>query len=320
MRERPKSGRRALSTAEKLLIGVLCLCVFAAALLLSMHRMPDAETPSAGTETAGEEAALTLRLFPAATPAPLRTDDPFSGWQYDGEDYYYLESDGRMATGLRRIDGRLWYFLPTGVLAHALGVDVSYYNEDIDWAAVADQGIDFAIVRLGGRGWGGGVLYSDTRAVQYLHNAREAGLRVGAYFYSTAGSEREAAEEARAALRCLSGTPLDLPVFIDVEESGEYPDGRADRLTKDERTRVIEGFCRVIEAAGYEAGVYSGQYFYNSSLHVPALRGRMLWLANYTDSSRNRVPRFEAGYAIWQFTERGQVKGIRGYTDLNVVF
>lgn len=316
-----RGKRKALSALEKLLIGVLCLCAFAAALLLlSMHLMPDGAKGTAGTETAGEEQALTLRLFPTATPAPLKTGDPFSGWQYDGEDYYYRENDGRMATGLRRIDGRLWYFLPTGAKARALGVDVSYYNEDIDWTAVAAQGIDFAIVRLGGRGWGGGVLYSDTRAGQYLHNAREAGLRVGAYFYSTAGSEREAAEEARAALRSLCGTPLDMPVFIDVEESGEYPDGRADRLTRDERTRVIEGFCRVIEAGGYEAGVYSGQYFYNSSLHVPAIKDRTLWLANYTDSSRNRVPRFEAGYAIWQFTERGQVKGIRGYTDLNVIF
>ncbi len=261
-----------------------------------------------------------LRIESAPAPEAFDLSDPFFGWRREGTDYYYIGDDGMPVTGLQRIDGRLYYFAPDGRKAEALGVDVSYYNEDVDWREVREQGIDFVIVRLGGRGWGTGALYGDARTPQYLHNAREAGLRVGAYFYSTAGSESEAAEEARAALRVLDGRTLDLPVFIDVEESGNYPDGRSDELTRDERTRVIEAFCRVIEAGGYEAGVYSGHYFYNTSMHVKAFDGRMIWIANYTDSGFNRTPRFGHGYEIWQFTDSAQVKGITGYTDLNVIF
>ena len=267
-----------------------------------------------------EEAPLRLRVE-TRNPEPFYDlSDPFFGWRQENGDLYYIGDDGRPLTGLQRIDGRLYYFAPDGRKASALGVDVSFYNEDVNWREVREQGIDFVIVRLGGRGWSTGLLYGDIRTAQYLHNAHEAGLRVGAYFYSTAGSESEAAEEARAALRVLEGQTLELPVFIDVEESGEYPDGRSDVLTRDERTRVIEAFCRVVEAGGYEAGVYSGHYFYNTSMHVKAFGNRMIWIANYTASEMDRVPDFEHGYEIWQFTDSGQVKGITGYSDLNVIF
>ena len=312
--ERQTGGgaKRRLSLPERLLLAVIFLCL-ALALLLLLPRAP-ASTPEPTEEP------ILLRLFSAVTPAPLEPNDPNIGWQSDGENFYYLEADGRCATGLRRIGGKLYYFAPDGKKARALGVDVSFYNEDVNWREIRAQGIDFAIVRLGGRGWGGGKLYGDIRTVQYLHNAREAGLAVGAYFYSTAGSEYEAMEEARAALEALGGFRLDLPLFIDVEESGEYPEGRSDRLSRDERTRVIEAFCRVVEGAGVRAGVYSGRYFFNTMLHVTAVWDRMIWLADYSASERGQVPRFAAGYEIWQFTDRGQVKGIRGNADLNVIF
>ena len=260
-----------------------------------------------------------LHAQPRPTQALPTLSETALGWQVDGARYYYVTEYGGLATGLRRIDGRLYYFAPDGTMARELGVDVSYYNEDINWAQVASQGIGFAVVRLGGRGWGSGWLYEDTRAAQYLHNAREAGLRLGVYFYSTACSEAEAAREARTVLQALDGQPLELPVFIDVEESGEYPEGRADRLTRAERTEIVLAFCRVIEEAGYEAGVYSGHYFFNSALYPQLLGGRTIWLANYSLSRLNRVPSFP-GYGIWQFTDSGLVKGIPGLVDLNVIF
>lgn len=312
-----------------LLVAVVCLSLFLAALILSpalrralSHTQTRAAAPVTLAETPlPEEAAesFTLRLEPARAAWLPTLSGTASGWQFDGERYYYINEYGGLAAGLQRIDGRLFYFAPDGTMARALGVDVSYYNEDIDWRAVAAQGLDFAIIRLGGRGWGAGTLYEDTRAAQYLHNARAAGLRLGVYFYSTACTESEAAEEARTVLSALGGMTLELPVFIDVEESGEYPEGRADRLSRAERTRLADAFCRVIEDAGYEAGVYSGHYYYNSALYPDMLGDRTLWLANYSLSRNNRVPSFP-GYTIWQFTDSGQVKGVAGYADLNVVF
>ena len=318
-----------------LLIAVICLSLLLAGLILRptaenycrrVLRAAAVETMATGDTEAGdaEEPGLAeenwkLRVEPVMAQTEPRLSGTAFGWQYDGEKYYYVNQFGGRATGLQRLDGKLYYFAPDGTLARSLGVDVSYYNEDVNWTQVAAQGIDFAIIRLGGRGWGAGILYEDTRAAQYLRNAREAGLRVGVYFYSTACTEAEAAEEARFVLRALEGQSLELPVFIDVEESGEYPEGRADRLSRAERTRTVEVFCRLVEAAGYEAGVYSGHYYFNSALFPQLLGERMIWLANYSLSRYNRVPGFP-NYTIWQFTDSGQVKGIPGYTDLNVIF
>lgn len=330
---RPPSRLRSLlfdpRLEKPLVIAVVLLSVLLALLILSPSvenylRHTKARAAAVEAEVipaqALEEPApeLVLRVEPSMRPALPALSDTAYGWQSDGEHYYFINEYGGLASGLQRIDGRLYYFAPSGAMARSLGVDVSYYNEDIDWAQVAAQGIDFAIVRLGGRGWGAGRLYEDTRAVQYLHNAREAGLRLGVYFYSTACTEAEAAREARFVLAALGGQALELPVFIDVEESGEYPEGRADRLSRAERTRVVEVFCRLIEEAGYESGIYSGHYYFNSALYPDSLGARTIWLANYSLSRYNRVPSFP-GYAIWQFTDRAQLKGIPGYVDLNVI-
>ncbi len=307
---------------------VVCLSLFLAGLILSTainnyvnysasHALPEEMT---ATVVAEEPEPFRLRIETAEKTDPFPVTDPVYGWQRDGDKIIYVNQDGRCLTGLQRVDGRWHYFAPDGTKARALGVDVSYYNEDVDWRAVHGQGIDFAIVRVGGRGWTYGLIYGDLRCKQYLHNAREAGLQVGVYFYSTAGSEREAAAEARAVLDVLDGQALDLPVFIDVEESGEYPNGRADRLSREERTRNVLAFCQVIEAAGYETGIYSGQYYYNTNLYRESFGDRMIWLANYSASERGRVPGFGGRYDIWQFTDRGKVKGINGYTDMNVMF
>ena len=309
-----------------LLIAIVCLSLFLAGLILYpavnnyVNHMSARALPAVTAAAEATEEPFRLRLEPRATAEPFVFAETGYGWQTDGESVYYVNQNGERLTGLQRVDGRLHYFAPDGTRARALGVDVSYYNEDVNWAQVRAQGIDFAIVRVGGRGWTWGIIYDDARTLQYLHNAREAGLEVGVYFYSTAGTEREAAAEARAALQILDGQRLDLPVFIDVEPSGEYPLGRADLLTREERTKIVLAFCRVIEAAGYEAGVYSGQYYYNTNLYRESFGDRMIWLANYSDAERNRVPGFGGRYAIWQFTDRGQVKGITGYTDMNVIF
>lgn len=253
-----------------------------------------------------------IEAVPLTDPA-----GPLRGWQVlDGVTYYY--ENGYPATGLRRIDGKLYYFDPQGARAKALGIDASYYNEHIDWKTVKDAGIDFAIVRIGGRGWTSGAPYGDLRTHEYLMEAQEAGVKTGVYFYTSAINTREAMEEAQAALRTLDGIQLELPIFIDMEFSGENPWGRADRLTTAERTEIIRTFCETVRHAGYSAGIYSGQYFYQRTLYYPALSGYTIWMANYT--YYGQLPDFPERYDIWQFTERGTVPGVPGRVDLNVVF
>ena len=127
----------------------------------------------------------------------------------------------RASADLMNENGLLRYYDYYGRQAIRIGVDVSFYNNQVDWEALKTQGIDFAIIRLGGRGWGTGQIYDDRQTQWNLIAARDAGLDVGAYFYSTAVNATEAVEEAEASLMKLNGMALQLPLFIDMETSGD---------------------------------------------------------------------------------------------------
>lgn len=255
----------------------------------------------------------------AAYPVPLPTQPmPTTGWVSQDGKRYYLYGDGSRAVGLNRIDGKFYYFNEYGECARMLGVDVSIYDERVDWSTVRDQGIDFAIVRVGGRGWSSGLQYGDVRTQENLIGARSAGIRLGLYFFSTAINEREAKEDALAALETLNGFPLELPIFIDLEYSGIYPKGRSDQLSGAQRAAIARAFCETVRAAGYQAGVYSGQNYFKYSLDYSSVAEYTIWLASYTRN--NRLPDFSKRYDIWQFTDRGTVRGIAGYSDMDVIF
>ncbi|MFQ9181535.1 MAG: GH25 family lysozyme, partial [Eggerthella lenta] len=119
-------------------------------------------------------------------------------------------------SGLERSGDRL-AFRENGEVRSQLGVDVSDHQGAIDWSAVASDGVDFAFVRVGNRGYTEGALYADTRYAENIDNATSAGLDVGAYFFSQAVSVEEAREEAEFVLRLLAGRYLALPVAYDHE-------------------------------------------------------------------------------------------------------
>lgn len=219
------------------------------------------------------------------------------GWQqYDGRMYYY-DSFGEMVKGLKKIDGELCYFDQHGVKAEKLGIDVSFYNGDIDWQAVKAQGVDFAIIRVGGRGWESGRVYNDSMFEENIREAINAGIEVGVYFYSTAVNELEAVEEASYALQKTEDYNLALPIYIDMEFSNDRPNGRSDNMMPYERTAIIDAFCETVENSGRLAGVYSGQNFYRDHMEVYEVNDYNTWLASYTRN--NRLPDFRGRYDMW---------------------
>lgn len=255
---------------------------------------------------------------PTPPPAPEPTPELPWGWkEYQGGQYYLLDN-GNLLTGLHLIDGKLHYFNINGQHASSLGIDVSYHNKGINWDAVRAQGIDFAIIRLGYRGWETGLLHDDTCFEQNLRGAKAAGIKVGVYIYSTAINAKEAEAEAALVLTRLNGFPLDMPVYLDTEQSGEYPGGRADRLNKVRRYEIISAFCRTIRDGGYDVGVYSGQNYLKNHVAFHTLDANPVWLASYTRD--NKLPEFPYEYDMWQFTDRGVVAGIRGVADMNVIY
>ena len=291
--------------------------------------------PEEGVEYITEESAQRVEIMDTAgvpfsaykitaTPATETVTTPV-GWQTENGKSYYYDINGNKVTGLKSIDGKLYYFDDNGVKASSLGIDVSYFNGQIDWAKVKAQGIDFAIIRVAGRTWGSGILFEDSNSYkqmenggEYLQQAKAAGLKVGVYVYSSAINANEAVEEASLALNILNGTALDLPVYIDMEYSGDYPNGRADKLSAQQRFEIVEAFCTTVKNGGYTPGVYAGQYYFESgALNFSQVSKYNVWLASYTKDQK--LPGF-SGYNMWQFTSAGTVNGISGNVDLNVIF
>ena len=101
---------------------------------------------------------------------------------------------------------------------YRFGIDVSYYQEKIDWHKVKADGVEFAMIRLGYRGWSDGALYMDERFLENIQGAQVAGIDVGVYFFTQAVNETEAVEEAKYVLSALEGYELQMPIACDVED------------------------------------------------------------------------------------------------------
>ncbi len=194
-----------------------------------------------------------------------------------------------------------------------LGIDVSKWQKDIDWELVAAEGVDFAIIRCGYRGSSSGYLVEDPYFARNIKGATEAGIKVGVYFFTQAVTPVEAVEEASMVISLLGDYALDYPIFIDTEGAGG--DGRADRLDVETRTAVCETFCKTIENAGYEAGVYASRSWYYTMLNTEKINDYIIWLAEY-----RQTPLYDDHYEMWQYTSKGSVAGIEGNVDLNVSY
>jgi GH25 family lysozyme M1 (1,4-beta-N-acetylmuramidase) len=192
-----------------------------------------------------------------------------------------------------------------------LGIDVSKWNQNIDWNKVKEAGVQFVIIRCGYRGSKTGVLVEDPYFRQNIKEAKEAGLKVGVYFFTQAINQAEAVEEASMVLSLTEGYELDYPIFIDTEGSG----GRADTLDAVTRTAVCEAFCETVEQAGQEAGVYASRNWYYNNVDDDVSSRYTIWVAEY-----RKEPLYTGRYDIWQYTSSGQIDGIDGRVDLNLSY
>ena len=193
------------------------------------------------------------------------------------------------------------------------GIDVSAFQGQIDWQKVADSGIQFAIVRLGYRGYGkAGKMVEDEFAKQNLQGAREAGLAVGAYFFSQALSIEEVDEEIAFFLNILGDFQLDMPLILDWEQVG-VEGARTNNMDARTLTNMQLHFCKTMTEMGYQPMVYFNWNQASRLLYLSELEEYPFWLALYQD--RMTYPyRVE----MWQYTDQGKVPGIQGNVDINV--
>ena len=191
-------------------------------------------------------------------------------------------------------------------------IDVSHHQGAIDWAKVPYR----AIVRIGYRGYGSGKLMKDEQFNANLAGAKANNKLLGFYFFSQAITEDEARAEADF---CASLAPTGYPLFFDSEwghttKTGVH-DGRADNLTKAQRTACARAFCVRAAALGYQPGVYTFTSFATANIDYEGLcKDYIGWLADTRTNYDKTLPRHIHQYSQ---TAKGGVAGITGAVDLN---
>ncbi|MCI5533148.1 MAG: Ig-like domain-containing protein [Firmicutes bacterium] len=202
------------------------------------------------------------------------------------------------------------------ILMH--GVDVSTYQNGIDWNKAKAAGVDFAIIRIGFRGYGeAGRMQPDDWFVRNIEAAKAAGVMVGVYFFSQALNTFEARAEAKYTLDLLGDYELDLPIFMDYEfspvSSGRFTSGT---ITKIQATANVRAFCDFIQLSGYQAGLYANLNFLNKTVDGEVLGQEYpIWVAQYYNTCN-----YDYEYDYWQYSSGGNVNGIGGRADVNFLY
>ncbi len=196
-----------------------------------------------------------------------------------------------------------------------LGVDLSEFQGDVDFSAMKEAGVEFVMLRIGGRYYGDdGVLYTDKNFDTNYEKAKAAGLKVGAYFLSQAISAEDAKQEANYALDKLNKRTLDYPIALDWENIAEE-DARTDKVTGDLLTDIAETFCDTITAAGYKSIVYSNTQQMFIMYDFETMKDYDFWLADYRE-----FPTMYYKFDMWQYTMTGSIAGVEGTVDMNISF
>ena len=205
-------------------------------------------------------------------------------------------------------------YVEEGQVTSYKGIDVSRFQGKIDWDAVAADGVSFAFIRVGNRGYGNGAMVEDPNFEQNIKGANAAGVKVGVYFFSQAITEEEAIEEAYFVLEKIAPYQIDCPIVCDLEMiAGD--EGRADSLTPEQRTQMMKVFCDTIAAAGYQPMIYMNLEMAAIRVNLEELEAYDKWFAYY-----NPKMYFPYEYKVWQYSESGRVAGVPELVDMNICF
>lgn len=189
------------------------------------------------------------------------------------------------------------------------GIDVSEHQGTINWDIVKSQ-ISFAILRLG---WIGNK-NNHTLDKQFEKNYSECkklGIPVGVYVYNYCNCEETIKAGANWAIDRLKGKSLELPIYIDMEDSSIAG------LGKDKLTNMCIAFNTIIEENKLWAGVYANLNWFNNKLKKDIIKEKYTtWIAHYTSGNNKH----EGEYDIWQNSSSGQINGINGNVDTNYMY
>lgn len=197
------------------------------------------------------------------------------------------------------------------------GIDVAKWNGNIDWNKVRAAGVEFAVLKV--------IDKSNKTEVSFVRNyaaAVAAGIPIDVYNYLYTITEAAAREAARAVVNALAGRKIG-KVWADAEDACLKNKGI-------QLIRILNTYKEVIEAAGYEFGVYTGLSFYNS--YIKPYKDYIdcdFWIARYPstkdmtitmDPVASKKPTICHNLWGWQYSSKGKISGISGYVDLDICY
>ncbi|MDD6734665.1 MAG: glycoside hydrolase family 25 protein [Lachnospiraceae bacterium] len=215
---------------------------------------------------------------------------------------------------LKRNDAGFMEYTEKDKLKSEVGIDVSKYQGKIDWKKVKAAGVDYAMIRIGIRGYESGALVLDETCEDNIKGAIGAGIPVGVYFFSQAVTQEEALEEAHLVMETIAPYKITYPVAIDIEDVNK-PTARTNILSVEERTVITKAFLDTIKEGGYTPMIYGNIKSFCGMLDLTMLNDYAKWFAFYDETIY-----FPYEIEMWQYTEKGKVDGIEGEVDLNIRF
>lgn len=210
-------------------------------------------------------------------------------------------------------DNRMEYYTD-GKCVSFLGIDISKYQDYIDFNKVKKAGVDFVMIRVGARGYGTGQITIDDYFYDNIKRATDAGLKVGLYFVSQAINTDEAMEEAQTVLDAIGEYRIDYPIVLNMGFANNDT-ARIEGLTVDEKTSLSKTFLDMISAQGYTGMVYGDKEWLIKEIDLSKLTAYDFWLAQESD-----LPDYPYKFSMWQYSKKGNVDGISGYVNLNISF
>lgn len=191
-----------------------------------------------------------------------------------------------------------------------IGIDVSRYQENIDFEKVKNSGVEFVIIRIGVQSGAKKDISIDSYYLENIKKAKEAGLLVGVYLYSTAISPEIAKEQAKWVIKTLDGVKLDFPIAFDWENWQYF---REYEISLYDLSKSYLSFAEEIEKNGYKAMLYGSKYYLEN---MWLDKGNYpVWLAHYTDKTN-----YSGDHIMWQYSAIGEVDGINNAVDIDVYY
>ena len=209
----------------------------------------------------------------------------------------------------------------SNVFSTKAGMDVSHHNGNIDWQKIKKAGIEFVIIKAGGRGYGNGKIYEDSEFKTNIEQATKMGLEVGIYFYSASKNEKEAVEEAKWCVDILKKYKMENKCKYIAYDFEEYKEHRTSDMTRKELNKVHFAFLKEINKTKYVPILYANKNYLTNYLDVNDILSEIprckIWLAHYgVDKST-----YTGNYDIWQYTSSGTVDGIESEAvDLDIIY